>query len=369
MTIEVVSCRGFDSGASSSNRSSPLMMEIHTHQRHNLQASKSFPSLFVDADSLLYKLKTMSAEEDGDGGEDEEDCTEATTQFGDELSLLSGGTLSDRLAEPLSGLDLADGAPQEGGAPAEHRGDALDEEHSGTVSPIPSCESSDDDDDSEVFPPCPLAPQQQQQRQDSSTEPSRAPRRTSLRRSSLSAENLHINPKRGCWKVLPAPDIATIKTSRSLSCLASAETEAPELEPHRRKKRAVSFGEVHMRSYEQTLGDNPSVSYGPPISLDWRFLELPSLSLEQFEATKKAPRKPREMVLNYYNRKHLLSWKFGFSEDELKRATRDADRCKRERAMTRALLAASKLEDMFESARRKAVRRVSSSSSNRFMDK
>jgi hypothetical protein len=345
------------------------MMEIHTHQRHNLQASKSFPSLFVDADSLLYnKPKTMSAENGDD--EDEEDCTEATTQFGDESSLLSGATLSDRLTEPLSGLDLADGAPEEGGAPAEHREDALDVEHSGTVSPIPSCESSDDDDDdSEVFPPCPLAPQQQQH--ESLPEPARAPRRTSLRWASLSAENLHINPKRGCWKVLPAPDIATIKTSRSLPCLASAETEAPELEPHRRKERAVSFGEVHMRSYEQTLGDNPSVSYGPPISLDWRFLELPSLSLEQFEATKKAPRKPREMVLNYYNRKHLLSWKFGFSEDELKRATRDADRCKRERAMTRALLAASKLEDMFESARRKAVRRVSSSSSssNRCTDK
>jgi hypothetical protein len=358
MTIEVVSFRGVDS-ASNNKRSSPLMMEI------SLKSSSSFPSVFVDVDSLLYKPKRMAGEagREGENEADVEDCTEATTQFGDEASLLSGATLSGGLTESLSGLNLADGTPEEGGATAEHSGEESLDCDSGTISPIPSCEGSDvDDDDSEVFPACPIIPQTEQHRQDSSPASSRAPRRPSLRRSSLSADNLHINPKRSCWKVLPAPDIATIKTSRSLSCLASKAAETPENEqPHLRKKRAVSFGEVHMRSYEQTLGDNPSVSYGPPISLDWRFLELPSLPLEQFEATKKAPRKPREMILNYYNRKHLLSWKFGFSEDDLKRATRDADRCKRERATTRALLATSKLEDMFESARRKAVRRVSSS--------
>jgi hypothetical protein len=64
------------------------------------------------------------------------------------------------------------------------------------------------------------------------------------------------------------------------------------------------------------------------------------------------------MILNYYNRKHLLAWKFGFSEAEIKQASRDANRCKRERAVTRALLPTSKLEDLFESAKRKAARRV-----------
>jgi hypothetical protein len=39
-------------------------------------------------------------------------------------------------------------------------------------------------------------------------------------------------------------------------------------------KRNVSFGRIHIREYERILGDNPSCSCGPPISLGWQYWEL-----------------------------------------------------------------------------------------------
>jgi hypothetical protein len=341
--------------------------------------------LFLDVNSLLYKkpsskkTKTRSMveglgaaperrdrafEEAHDGDGSEYDCTEATTQC-DEFSAASAG-----LSASLSELSVHEVDDEEvDSVDLEERKDG----RSRTLEHRYSSDSAsdDDDDDSEVFPPSP------QPIVSSEFLPSAGTSlrgRSSLRRSSINSDIFaHISMKRGCWKVLPVPDVPSIR-SRSLSALGD-EPNAPTAAATATawgRRRTVSFGDVHMRSYDQTLGDNPSVSYGPPISLDWKFLELPSLSLEQYEATKKPPRKPRDMVLNYYNRKHLLAWKFGFSEAEIKQASRDADRCKRERAVTRALLPTRKLEDLFESAKRKAARRVvgnpassSSSSSSR----
>ena len=36
-----------------------------------------------------------------------------------------------------------------------------------------------------------------------------------------------------------------------------------------RSKLQLQFGSVNIREYEMTLGDNPSVTYGPPVTLDW----------------------------------------------------------------------------------------------------
>eukprot|EP00545_Synedropsis_sp_CCMP1620_P015118 CAMPEP_0119020582 /NCGR_PEP_ID=MMETSP1176-20130426/24360_1 /TAXON_ID=265551 /ORGANISM="Synedropsis recta cf, Strain CCMP1620" /LENGTH=142 /DNA_ID=CAMNT_0006975033 /DNA_START=37 /DNA_END=465 /DNA_ORIENTATION=- len=122
-------------------------------------------------------------------------------------------------------------------------------------------------------------------------------------------------------------------------------------------KREVSFSEVQVRGYEQTIGDNPSVSYGTPISLDWKYEEREPLSLDDYETKRPTAqrRDMRGMMLNYYQRNELLS-RNGFSEKELQAAKKQAEKLQRQRGLTKLLLPVIKLEDMAESAVRKTKR-------------
>jgi hypothetical protein len=162
-------------------------------------------------------------------------------------------------------------------------------------------------------------------------------------------EEIPIRNGRFSWKQLPKPAPQALVRCRSEPAVATrASRDAQRL--------SVQFDAVIIRNFEQTVGDNPSVSYGPPITLDWAYSQSDPISLDQFEKNRGPRRSARQMMLNYYNRRNILAWKFGVTEEELKQAERDANRIKRERSMTRALLPAQKLQEIVESASRKTKR-------------
>ena len=184
-------------------------------------------------------------------------------------------------------------------------------------------------------------------------------RRSILRVVSCPSDLACLNPKKSCWKSLPPPDMLSLSSSCELArkCRAASLGSHPTTttsSPPSRRRRSVAFGSIHCRSYQQTVGDNPSVSYGPPITLDWDYLELPSMDVDVHEAGKggrPAPT-PRQLLLNYYQRQHVLGWKLGATPLELKHAEREANRLKRQRAVTRALLPLAPLEECIERASR-----------------
>mmetsp|Transcript_17467 Transcript_17467/g.23337 ORF Transcript_17467/g.23337 Transcript_17467/m.23337 type:complete len:167 (-) Transcript_17467:240-740(-) len=55
------------------------------------------------------------------------------------------------------------------------------------------------------------------------------------------------------------------------------KSTSPSLYP--RTKTSVRFGRVDVREYELTLGDNPSCSNGPPLTLDWSYQNIVNLPL------------------------------------------------------------------------------------------
>ena len=52
--------------------------------------------------------------------------------------------------------------------------------------------------------------------------------------------------------------------------------------------------------------DHPAVSYGPPITLSWDYLEYDPLDIDEYEIHHPKRRNLRQMGLNYYQRRSLL---------------------------------------------------------------
>jgi hypothetical protein len=119
--------------------------------------------------------------------------------------------------------------------------------------------------------------------------------------------------------------------------------------------RRVSFHQVVVRYYGMILGDHPNCSYGPPVTLEWDYLEYEPLSLDEYEYHHARRRPIRKLGLNYYRRREILSSR-NYSLDELKKATREVDRIKRHRAITRSMLPYRQLEFIIKTAGRRLKR-------------
>eukprot|EP00549_Striatella_unipunctata_P002620 CAMPEP_0118688690 /NCGR_PEP_ID=MMETSP0800-20121206/9062_1 /TAXON_ID=210618 ORGANISM="Striatella unipunctata, Strain CCMP2910" /NCGR_SAMPLE_ID=MMETSP0800 /ASSEMBLY_ACC=CAM_ASM_000638 /LENGTH=114 /DNA_ID=CAMNT_0006585981 /DNA_START=181 /DNA_END=525 /DNA_ORIENTATION=- len=104
------------------------------------------------------------------------------------------------------------------------------------------------------------------------------------------------------------------------------------------------------------MGDNPSVSYGPPVTLDWDYEELPWTSVDYYEETRAPRRNNRQLLLNYYQRRNILMWCCGFSDSDIKRATKLVEKDKRLRALTQTFLPIFQIEELVYSGKN-AVRK------------
>ncbi len=117
----------------------------------------------------------------------------------------------------------------------------------------------------------------------------------------------------------------------------------------------VKFQNIEIRNYDMTLGDNPSCSYGPPVSLDWKYDKEQVLHIDDYEEGRGTRRKTYQMQMNARYRRHILD-QMHFTPDEIARSEKEIKSIKKNREMTKMMLPLWKLEDAAESARRKAKR-------------
>ena len=125
--------------------------------------------------------------------------------------------------------------------------------------------------------------------------------------------------------------------------------------------KSVSFGSVHIREHNVILGDNPSCSSGPPLSLGWDYADNQAVGVEdqEFEKLARTPYQQLFPKINVYQRKHILIHSCGYSDHELIDARKQVEKVQFQRWITKALLPAQKIEEGIESAKRKLRRAAS----------
>lgn len=153
---------------------------------------------------------------------------------------------------------------------------------------------------------------------------------------------------------LPYTDQISNKLETEVSPEVSSDTSN---ESKTSRGPRVKWNVLHVREYDITIGDNPCVSYGPPVSLDWCYMNLGTVDVEEYEKNREPRRTMRQMMMNYYYRKNLLMYTGGYTKAELEKAAKDVSKTRSGRAITRAIpMPIQILEDMTESAIRKTKR-------------
>lgn len=105
-------------------------------------------------------------------------------------------------------------------------------------------------------------------------------------------------------------------------------------------RRNVSFNSVNVREYDRTIGDHPSCRSGPPISLDWSYSKKSDKSLDEYELERASERASslRKIHMNKLRRKQILSFHWGHSEEDMKKARKDTKKTQSQRHATNQLL-------------------------------
>lgn len=87
---------------------------------------------------------------------------------------------------------------------------------------------------------------------------------------------------------------------------------------------------MKVREYGVTLGDHPDCTRGPPLSLNWDYVELGTKKIETCESSRKARRARETLCMSLSARKQLLL-NTGFTKYELREAANEVKKVQKNR--------------------------------------
>ena len=149
-----------------------------------------------------------------------------------------------------------------------------------------------------------------------------------------------------------------ITTSTTSSAKTGTKTKTRPAAPGR--SRTVTFASTEIREYPIELGDNPSVSSGPPLTLGWTHMARHTASVDDYEAGRPHFRRAlHEMIIPAKVRTDILLGSDGrVSLRAVQEAIREVNVTKRQRRRTVQTLHMARMEEMSERARRALLGRM-----------
>uniref|UniRef100_A0A7S4SVU6 Uncharacterized protein n=1 Tax=Ditylum brightwellii TaxID=49249 RepID=A0A7S4SVU6_9STRA len=114
---------------------------------------------------------------------------------------------------------------------------------------------------------------------------------------------------------------------------------------------SVSFSRVDIRLFTIDIGDNPSVSSGPPLTISWDHFDEHHVDIDEFESHHPADRNRLALLVPYKERWRRLV-ESGLTDDEIFEATKKVNTDRYDRAVTIDNLEGSKMEEKVELVKR-----------------
>jgi hypothetical protein len=159
----------------------------------------------------------------------------------------------------------------------------------------------------------------------------------------------------------PPPDRTDTESLSTSENEEEAKHEsAPTTSQERRLRKSVSFTNLEIRSYDVTVGDNPSCRTGPAVTLDWGYREdessqVPVMDYERDKYNRgESGMKIRSLSAN--ERMAMLT-RAGVGEEEIEAACASAEKIKQQREFTQKYSASRgiiEVEEAIETVQRKA---------------
>ena len=127
-------------------------------------------------------------------------------------------------------------------------------------------------------------------------------------------------------------DTSTSSSSMSSNDSASSLLLSPTPIPKSTLKRVVSFDKISVRGYGIALGDNPSCSRGPALTLNWEYDdELKDISVDEYEKIRCNTRRSKyEMLVPCVVRETIVR-ENGYSRSDIKEAEKESQKIQKSR--------------------------------------
>lgn len=165
--------------------------------------------------------------------------------------------------------------------------------------------------------------------------------RKKRRRRRLSASTERINNAQSSISSSSEQDINSLSSEKDINSSSSEQDTI------------VQFSRVMIREYPIIPGDNPAVSGGPPLMLDWTATKQISLTMDRFEYFRRGKRRqPSQMKIPKKMRMALLLEQEHDAE-KISLATKEAAAIRHQRSQTIASLTLASAEESLESIRRR----------------
>lgn len=119
-------------------------------------------------------------------------------------------------------------------------------------------------------------------------------------------------------------------------------------------RRTVKFTSLEIREYPICIGDNPAVTMGVPITIDWAHDGKLICTVEEYEEHRPAPRSMAQLRMPSRHRDDLLR-RIGYSRRDIMEGTKYATMARNQRKRTTETLNLACAQEFIELTRRAAL--------------